>query len=42
MYVECIVKSSILKALLLVDAINKALVFVKVEDTFRLYNHNNP
>jgi hypothetical protein len=40
--VECIVKSSILKATLYVDAISKALVFVKSEDLFLLYNHNNP
>jgi hypothetical protein len=39
---DCIVKSSILKAILFIDAINKALVFVKLEDTFQLYNRNNP
>jgi hypothetical protein len=32
--VECIVKLSILKVVLLVDAINKALVFVKSKDFF--------
>jgi hypothetical protein len=37
-----IVKSSILKATLPIDAINKALVFVKSEDMSLLYNHNNP
>jgi hypothetical protein len=39
--VECIVKSSILKGILFVDAISKALVFVKLEDIFQLYNCNN-
>jgi hypothetical protein len=40
--VECIVKSSKLKAILLVDAISKALVFVKSKDMSLLYNCNNP
>ncbi len=40
--VECIVKSSILKVVLLVDGISKALVFVKWEGMYLLYNHNNP
>ncbi len=39
---ECIVKPLILKTTLPIDAISKALVFVKLEDTFLLYNHNNP
>jgi hypothetical protein len=39
--VECIVKSSILKLILLIDAINKALIFVKSKDMSLLYNHNN-
>ncbi len=37
-----IVKPSILKVTLLVDAISKALVFVKSKDMFILYNCNNP
>jgi hypothetical protein len=40
--VECVVKPSILKATLHVDAINKALVFVKSEDMSLLYDYNNP
>ncbi len=40
--VPCIVVPSILKTTLLVDAISKALVFVKSEDMFLLYNQNNP
>jgi len=40
--VECIVKSLILKVILPVDAINKALVFVKLKDMSLLYNRNNP
>jgi hypothetical protein len=40
--VECIVKSSILKATTLIDAISKALIFVKSKDIFLLYNHSNP
>ncbi len=40
--VECIVKSSILKAILHVDAISKDLVFVKSKDMSLLYNCNNP
>ncbi len=39
--VKCIVKSSILKIILLVDAISKALIFIKSEDTSLLYNCNN-
>ncbi len=39
--VKSIVKLSILKATLHVDAISKALVFVKSEDMSLLYNHNN-
>jgi hypothetical protein len=35
---ECIIKSLILKATLHVDAISKALVFVKSKDTSLLYN----
>jgi len=37
--VECLIK--LLKAILLVDAINKALVFVKSKYMFLLYNCNN-
>jgi len=40
--VECIVKPSILKATLPIDAISKALVFVKSKDMSLLYNYNNP
>jgi hypothetical protein len=40
--VDCIIELSILKGALLIDAINKALVFVKSKDMFSLYNHNNP
>ncbi len=40
--VECIVKPSILKATLPVDAISKALVFVKSKYMSLLYNCNNP
>jgi hypothetical protein len=39
--VECIVKLSILKTTLPIDAISKALVFVKLKDISLLYNHNN-
>jgi len=39
--VECIVKLSILKTTLPIDAISKALVFVKLENMYLLYNHNN-
>jgi hypothetical protein len=39
--VECIIKLSILKAFLPINAINKSLVFVKLEDMSLLYNHNN-
>ncbi len=34
--------TSILKKKLLVDAIGKALVFVKSQNMSLLYNHNNP
>jgi hypothetical protein len=40
--VERIVKLSILKAVLCVVAISKALVFVKSKDMSQLYNCNNP
>jgi len=40
--VECIVKPSILKLVLLIDAINKALIFVKSGNMSLLYNSNNP
>jgi hypothetical protein len=40
--VEITVKLSILKVVLLIDAISKALVFVKLEDMPLLYNRNNP
>jgi hypothetical protein len=40
--VECIVKLLILKIILPIDAISKALVFFKSKDMFLLYNHNNP
>jgi hypothetical protein len=40
--VECIIKSSILKEILPIDVINKALVFVKSKDMSLLYNSNNP
>jgi hypothetical protein len=40
--IECIVKPSILKVILLVDVISKTLVFIKLEYIFLLYNHNNP
>jgi hypothetical protein len=39
--VECIVKLSIFKINLHVNAISKALVFVKLEDMFILYSYNN-
>jgi hypothetical protein len=39
--VECIIKPSILKVVLPIDAINKSLVFVKSKDMFLLYNCNN-
>jgi hypothetical protein len=39
---ECIVKLSISKATLFIDAISKALVFIKLKDISLLYNHNNP
>ncbi len=40
--VKCIVKSLILKVILHVDAISKALVFIKLKDTSLLYSSNNP
>ncbi len=40
--VKCIIKPSILKVDLLIDAISKALVFVQLKDMFLLYNHSNP
>jgi hypothetical protein len=40
--VKCIVKPSILKVILPTDVTSKALVFVKLEDMFLLYNRNNP
>jgi hypothetical protein len=40
--VKRIVKSSILKVILHVDAISKALIFVKLENMSLLYNCNNP
>jgi hypothetical protein len=40
--VKCIIKPSILKAILLGDAISMTLIFVKSEDMFLLYSHNNP
>jgi hypothetical protein len=40
--VECIIKPSILKASLFVDAISKALFFANSKYMFLLYNHNNP
>jgi hypothetical protein len=39
---EFIIKLSILKVVLPTDAINKALVFVKLKDMPLLYNRNNP
>jgi hypothetical protein len=39
--VECIIKPSILKTILPVHAISKALVFIKSEKNYLLYNHNN-
>jgi hypothetical protein len=40
--VKCIIKPSILKAILPIDAISKALVLVKSNNMLLLYNHNNP
>jgi len=40
--VECIVKPSILKVILPIDAISKTLVFVKLKDMFQLYDCINP
>jgi hypothetical protein len=40
--VKCIIKPSILKVHLPIDAISKALVFVQLKDMFLLYNHRNP
>jgi hypothetical protein len=44
MYVqcECIVKPSILKAILPIDAISKALSIVKSKYMSLFYNRNNP
>jgi uncharacterized protein with PhoU and TrkA domain len=39
---ECIIKPSILKPTLFVDAKNKSLVFVKLAYMSLLYNRNNP
>jgi hypothetical protein len=39
--VECIIKPSILKATLTMNAINRALVFVKSLNILLLYNHDN-
>jgi len=40
--IKCVVKPSILKVILPIDTISKALVFVKPKDMFILYNRNNP
>jgi len=40
--VECIVWLSMLNATLLVNAMSKALTFIKSNDRFLLYNCNNP
>ncbi len=40
--VECIVKPSILKENEPIDAISKALIFVKSKDMSLVYNCNNP
>jgi hypothetical protein len=40
--VQCIVKSSILKAIIPINAISKMLVFVKSKYMSLLYNCNNP
>jgi len=40
--VECIIKPWILKATLCMNAINRALVYVKFKNILLLYNHNNP
>jgi hypothetical protein len=40
--VECIVKPSILKVVLPIDAKSKTLVFVKSKYMSLLYNHNTP
>jgi hypothetical protein len=37
-----IVKPLILNVVLLVDAMRRALVLVKFEDMYLLYNYNNP
>jgi hypothetical protein len=39
--VKCIVKPSIMKASLLIDAISKDLIFVKSKHMCLLYNCNN-
>jgi hypothetical protein len=38
--VKCIFKQSILKVTIVIDAISKALVFVKLKDMSLLYNLN--
>jgi hypothetical protein len=40
--VECIVKLSILQTTLLINAMSKAFVFVKLKEMPLSYNHNNP
>jgi hypothetical protein len=40
--VECFVWLSTLSVILFVDVMNKVLVFIKFDDRFLLYNHNNP
>jgi hypothetical protein len=39
--VKCIIKPSILNATLPIDAISKALIFVKSKGMFLLYNCNS-
>ncbi len=40
--VECVVKLLILNVTLLTDAMKRALVLIKFEDMYLLYNHNTP
>jgi hypothetical protein len=40
--VECIVQPSILNVALPTDAMRRALVLIKFENVFLIYNHNNP
>jgi hypothetical protein len=40
--VKCIIKPSILKTTLLVDATSNALVFIWLKDMSLQYNRNNP